>query len=59
MSQQNWYNLKEFHEEVLNKKICIAEVYALAKRGVIPTTAFGQRLLVPSWYVDKILNGAK
>lgn len=53
---KNFYDLDELRKEVFQGKISKAHIYNMANRGEIPTVKIGRRLLVPSWYIQKILN---
>ena len=56
-NEKNFYDLDELREEVFQNKISKAHIYNLCGRGDIPTVRIGRRLLVPSWYVQKLLHG--
>lgn len=56
-TKRNFYDLKELQEDVFQGKLSKPHIYNLVQRGEIPTISAGRRLLVPAWYVDKLLGG--
>lgn len=50
------YGVTAFRKEVLNNEVSRAHVYRMIERGEIPTVKIGQRLLIPGWWVEKLLN---
>lgn len=58
-NEKNFYDLDELREEVFQNKISKAHIYNLCGRGDIPTVRIGRRLLIPTWYVEKLLHGPR
>ena len=54
--EKKFYELDELRVEVFQNKISRAHIYNMVKKGDIPAVKVGRRLLVPSWYVNKLLH---
>ncbi len=56
IENKKFYDLDELEKEVFQGKISRTLIYKMCKRGDIPTISIGKRLLVPAWWVNKLIN---
>lgn len=49
---KNFYTVKEFHN-IIGDGVCIASIYNQIRAGKIPVTYFGNRTLIPGYWVEE------
>lgn len=53
---KNFYDLDELGKDVFQNKVSKAHIYNQVAQGEIPSTKIGRRILVPAWWVNKLLH---
>ena len=54
-ASKNFYDLDELRKDVFQNKVSKAHIYNQVASGDIPSAKIGRRILVPAWWVNKLL----
>jgi hypothetical protein len=55
-NERNFYTPEEVRQKVFADTISKPLLYAAIKRGEIASMRLGRKILVPAWWVDRILS---
>ena len=55
-NKRNFLDLEELRMEIFGGRVSKAHIYNCVKRGEIKTIRLGNRLLVPSWFVEQLIS---
>lgn len=55
---KKWYSLKEVRELVLDNAISLSSLQKLVKTGAVASVRYGNRILVPKFWVEKEISKA-